>query len=134
MSNGLPDPDTLLTPGGTPVDAVNGVLNGLNPTANGLNGGANGLNGTPVRKDSGEESGPGGGQQGDGGVVKANKGMILRKSVEYIRWVCFFFERGVGWMAAGVHSISGHHPHPYFFPYQPIFTPLSYYLDTYNNS
>ena len=95
MSNGLPDPDTLLTPGGTPVDAVNGVLNGLNPTANGLNNGANGLNGTPVRKDSGEESGPGGGQQGDGGVVKANKGMILRKSVEYIRWV------------SGVHSISG---------------------------
>ena len=38
MSNGLPDPDSLLTPGGTLVDAVNGVLNGLNPTANGLNG------------------------------------------------------------------------------------------------
>ena len=47
MSNGLPDPDSLLTPGGTPVDAVNGVLNGLNPTANGLNNGAKGLNGTP---------------------------------------------------------------------------------------
>ena len=103
MSNGLPDPDSLLTPGGTPVDAVNGVLNGLYPTANGLN---NGLNGTPVRKDSGEEGGPGGGQQGDGGVAKVNKGMILRKSVEYIRWVCFLLLR-VGWMAAGVHSISG---------------------------
>ena len=91
MSNGLPDPDTLLTPGGTPVDAVNGVLNGINPSANGLNGATvsvNSLNGTPTRKDSGEEGGPGGGQQRDGGVVKANKGMILRKSVEYIRWVC----------------------------------------------
>ena len=31
MSNGLPDPDSLLTPGGTPFDAINGVLNGLNP-------------------------------------------------------------------------------------------------------
>ena len=31
MSNGLPDPDSLLTPGGTAFDAVNGVLNGLNP-------------------------------------------------------------------------------------------------------
>jgi len=82
MSNGLPDPDTLLRPGGTPVDGVNGVLNGLNPTANGLNGATvNGLNGTPTRKDSGEEGGPGGGgQQGDEGVVKANKGVILRKS------------------------------------------------------
>jgi len=81
MSNGLPDPDTLLTPSGTPVDGVNGVLNGAT---------VNGLNGTPIRKDSGEEGGPGGGrQQGDGGVVKANMGMILRKSVEYIRWVCF---------------------------------------------
>ncbi|EDQ98226.1 uncharacterized protein LACBIDRAFT_336159 [Laccaria bicolor S238N-H82] len=41
------------------------------------------------RKDSlGEEAGGGGGQQGgDGGVVKANKGMILRKSVEYIRYL-----------------------------------------------
>ena len=107
MSNGLPDPDSILTPGETPIDAVNGVLNGLNPTANGLNNGANGLNGTPTRKDSGEEGGPGGGQQGDGGVVKANKGMILRKSVEYIRWVCFLLLRGGGWMAAGVHSISG---------------------------
>ena len=38
MSNGLPDPDSLLTPGGGPVDAVNGVLNRLNDTANGLNG------------------------------------------------------------------------------------------------
>ena len=38
MSNGLPDPDSLLTPGGRQVDAVNGVLNGLNHTANGLNG------------------------------------------------------------------------------------------------
>ena len=96
MSNGLPDPDSLLTPGGTAVDAVNGVLNGLNPTANGLNNCANGLNGTPTRKDLGEEGGPGGGgQHGDGGAVKANKGMILRKSVEYIRWV------------SGVHSISG---------------------------
>ena len=64
------------------------MLNGINPSANGLNG-ANRLNGTPTRKDSGEEGGPGGGQQGDGGVVKVNKGMILRKSVEYIRWVCF---------------------------------------------
>ena len=86
-------------------------MNGLNPTANGLNNGANGLNGTPTRKDSGEEGGPGGGQQGDAGVVKANKGMILRKSVEYIRWVCFFFFWR-GWMAAGGHSISGHHPLP----------------------
>ncbi|EDR06958.1 uncharacterized protein LACBIDRAFT_328353 [Laccaria bicolor S238N-H82] len=74
MSNGLPDPDSLLTP----VDVLNG-LNNPNPTANGFNG-------TPTRKDSlGEEAGGGGGQQGgDGGVVKANKGMILRKSVEYI--------------------------------------------------
>ena len=38
MSNGLPDPDSLLTPGGTPFDVVNGVLIGLNHTANGLNG------------------------------------------------------------------------------------------------
>ena len=38
MSNGLPDPDSLLTPGGRPVDAVNRVLSGLNHTANGLNG------------------------------------------------------------------------------------------------
>ena len=38
MSNGLPDPDSLLTPGRTPVDAANGVLIGLNHTANGLNG------------------------------------------------------------------------------------------------
>ena len=41
MSNGLPDPDSpdsLLTPGGRPVNVVNGVLNGLNPTANGFNG------------------------------------------------------------------------------------------------
>ena len=38
MSNGLPDPDSLLTPGGRRVDAVNGMLNVLKPTANGLNG------------------------------------------------------------------------------------------------
>ena len=38
MSNGLPDPDSLLTPGWTPVDTVNCVLNGRNHTANGLNG------------------------------------------------------------------------------------------------
>ena len=38
MSNGLPYPDSLLTPGGRLVDAVNGVLNGLHHTANGLNG------------------------------------------------------------------------------------------------
>ena len=38
MSSGLPDPDSLLTPGGRPVNAANGVLNGLNHTANGLNG------------------------------------------------------------------------------------------------
>ena len=38
MSNGLPDSESLLTLGGRPVDAVNGVLNGLNHTANGLNG------------------------------------------------------------------------------------------------
>ena len=141
MSNGLPDPDSPLTPGGTPVDAVNGVLNGLNPTANGLNNGANGLNGTPTptRKDSVEEGGPGGGQQGDGGVVKANKGMILRKSVEYIRWVCFLLG---GWVsfASAVHSISGDRPHPHpsllSLPID-INTrppPPLYYLDTYNNS
>ena len=35
MFNGLPDPDLLLTPGGRPVDAINGVLNGLNYTVNG---------------------------------------------------------------------------------------------------
>ena len=93
MSNGLSDPDSLLTPGGTPIDAVNGILNGLNPTANGLNNSANGLNETLTRKDSGKEGGPGGGQQGDGGVVKANMEMILRKSVEYIRWVYFLFLR-----------------------------------------
>lgn len=33
-------------------------------------------------------NGVGGGEEG--GVVKANKGMILRKSVEYIRWVFLF--------------------------------------------
>ena len=38
MSNGLPDPDSLLTPGRRPVDAVNGVFNALNHTANGFNG------------------------------------------------------------------------------------------------
>ena len=38
MSNGLPDPDSLLTPGGTPVDAAKCVLNGLNHIVNGLNG------------------------------------------------------------------------------------------------
>ena len=38
MSDGLPVPDLLLTPGGRPVDVVNGVLNGLNHTANRLNG------------------------------------------------------------------------------------------------
>ena len=38
MSNGLPDPDSLLTPGGTPVNTVSGVLNGLNHAGNGLNG------------------------------------------------------------------------------------------------
>ena len=38
MSNGLPDSHSLLTPGGTPIDTVNGVLSGLNHTANGLNG------------------------------------------------------------------------------------------------
>ena len=107
MSNGLPDPDSLLPPGGMPVDANNGVLNGLNPTANGLNSSANGLNGTPTRKDWGEEGGPrGGGQQGDGGVVNANKGMILRKSVEYIRWVYFLFLKGVdGWQLEFILSV-----------------------------
>ena len=93
MSNGLSNPDSLLTPGGTPIDAVNSVLNGLNPTANGSNNGANGLNGTLTRKDSGKEGGPGGGQQGDGGVVKVNKEMILRKNVEHIRRVYFLFLR-----------------------------------------
>ena len=116
MSHGLPDPDSLLTPGGPPVDAANNVLNRLNHTANGLNNGAKGLNGTPIRKDSGEEGGPGGGgQQGDGGVVTVNEGMILRKSVEYIRWVYFLFLKGGGWMAAGVHSISGDRPLPHSF-------------------
>ena len=38
MSNGFPNPDSLLTPGGRLVNVVNGVLNGLNHTANGLNG------------------------------------------------------------------------------------------------
>ena len=124
MSNGLPDPDSLLPPGGMAVDAVNGVLNGLNPTANGLNSSANRLNGTLTRKDSGEEGGPGGGgQQGDGGVVKANKGMILRKSAEYIRWVYYLFLKGGGWMAAGVYSISGDRPLPHFFPNQSVLTP-----------
>ena len=63
-------------------------------------------------------------------VVKANRGMILRKSVEYIRWVCFLLLRE-GWMAAGVHSNSGDCPHPHFFPNQLILTPPLYYLDTY---
>ncbi|EDR06948.1 uncharacterized protein LACBIDRAFT_299352 [Laccaria bicolor S238N-H82] len=75
MSNGLLDPDSLLTP----VDVLNG-LNSPNPSANGLNG-------TPTRKDSLGEEGGGQQQGGDGGVVKANKGMILRKSVEYIRYL-----------------------------------------------
>ncbi|EDR06938.1 uncharacterized protein LACBIDRAFT_294581 [Laccaria bicolor S238N-H82] len=75
MSNGLPDPDSQLTP----VDVLNG-LNNPNPSANGLNG-------TPTRKDSLGEEGVGQQQGGDGGVVKANKGMILRKSVEYIRYL-----------------------------------------------
>ena len=133
MSNGLPDPDSLLTPGRMPVDAVNGVLNGLNPTANGLNNGANGLNGTPTRKDLGEEGGPGGGgQQRDGGVVKADKGMILRKSVEYIRWVCFLFLEGVdGSQKSFYHRTP---PPPLLLSYQPMLTPSLYHLDTYNNS
>ena len=38
MSNGLPGPDSLLTPSGRPVDAANGVLKGLHNTVNGLNG------------------------------------------------------------------------------------------------
>ena len=38
VSNGLSDPDSLLSPGGRPVDAVNGVLTGLNHAANGFNG------------------------------------------------------------------------------------------------
>jgi len=76
MSNGLPDPDTLLRPGRMLVDGINSMLNRLNPTVNGLNGATvNGLNRTPTSKDSGEEGRPGGGgQQGDGGVVKAYKG------------------------------------------------------------
>ena len=82
-----------------------------------------GLNGTQTRNDSGEEGGPGGGQQGEGGVVKANKGMTLRKSVEYTRWVCFLL-LWKGWMAAGVHSISGDRPLPHFFPNQLVLTPL----------
>lgn len=47
-------------------------------------------------------NGNGGGAE-EGGVVKANKGMILRKSVEYIRWVffsfcaCFGFSCTEGW-------------------------------------
>ena len=135
MSNGLPDPDSILTPGETPIDAVNGVLNGLNPTAKGLNNGANGLNGTPTRKDSGEEGGPGGGQQADGGVAKVNKGMILGKSVEYIRWVCFllfYLAEGEGdgsWSSFYQQRL----PHP-FFRNQPMLTPSLYHLDTYNNS
>ena len=133
MSNGLPDPDSLLTPGRTPVDGVNSMLNVLNPTANGLNNSVNGLNGTLTRKDSGEEGGPGGGQQGDGGVVKANKGMILRKSVEYIRWVCFLFLRA-GWMDGSWSSFHQWTPPPHhFFPNQPILTPILHHLDTYNS-
>ena len=130
MSNSLPDPDSLLTLSGTPVDAVNSMLNRLNPTANGLNG-ANGLSRTPTRKDSGEEAGPRGGQQGDGGVVKANKGMILRKSVEYITWVCFLLLTGVdGWMGLFASVVQLEFilsaeiiPTPTFFPNQPILTP-----------
>jgi len=38
-----------------------------------------------------EEGGSATGEEG--GVVKANKGMILRKSVEYIRQVFFLFVR-----------------------------------------
>ena len=40
-----------------------------------------------MKKEDGvkEEGDPGHGASADGGVVKANKGMILRKSVEYIR-------------------------------------------------
>jgi len=112
MSNGLPDPDMLLTPGGMLVNAINGMLNGINPSANGLNGATvNGLNGTPTRKDSSKEGRPGGGHQGDGGVVKANKGMILRKSVEYIRWVCLHL---------GLESILSADIAPLtFFPNQP---------------
>lgn len=44
-----------------------------------------------------EEGGGGGAGAEEGGVVKANKGMILRKSVEYIRWVVLF---GFFWRAS----------------------------------
>lgn len=39
-----------------------------------------------------ENGGAAGGAAEEGGVVKANKGMILRKSVEYIRWVLHFLK------------------------------------------
>ena len=43
--------------------------------------------GSPA-SEGGTGTGGGAGDKGqEGGVVKANKGMILRKSVEYIRWV-----------------------------------------------
>jgi hypothetical protein len=34
-----------------------------------------------------KKSGGTNGTHTEGGIVKANKGMILRKSVEYIKWV-----------------------------------------------
>jgi hypothetical protein len=36
---------------------------------------------------AGKKSGGTNGTHTEGGIVKANKGMILRKSVEYIKWV-----------------------------------------------
>lgn len=48
-----------------------------------------------------EECGGAGVEEG-GGVVKANKGMILRKSVDYIRYDLFFWEGGFGRVSSGL--------------------------------
>jgi len=62
-----------------------GLLDGVDPLL------PSSLTGTgPPKKDKSEDAvkgEDGADGTGDGGVVKANKGMILRKSVEYIRWV-----------------------------------------------
>lgn len=61
----LPSPLEVFGPGGSPREGSTKKEDGSDT---GAEGAANGVNGA-----------------GAGGVVKANKGMILRKSVEYIR-------------------------------------------------
>ena len=74
---------------------MNGVFNELNPIENRLDC-VKGLNGVPIRR-FGRGRWAWGRTARDGGVVKANEGMILRKSVECIGWVCFLLLKE-GWM------------------------------------